>query len=290
MTDLNQGGVGGVPALFECFAQQMGLRFEVSLETMGGSNFDFHYEQRAALIARPWDHVVLQGYSTLDADAPGDASKLIAYSSRLATMFQSRNPRVDVRLVATWSRADQTYLPSGHWFGKPIDAMAKDIRVAYDRAAENSPYIQAVIPVGQAWNRAIESAVAARDPSQGVRRDQINLWAPDNYHASAQGYYLEALVIFGSVTGRDSRTLGPKEIAAARLGIAPAEARSRFSKIAFETSGQAKPTAGCRRQPARKHRAATRRHEIGGRHFLAHRRHSNPGRRQGISHDRRVVQ
>ena len=232
--DLNQDGMGGIPALFKSFTGQAGLHYEVSLETAAGVNLDFHYEEKSALIARAWDHVVLQAYSTLDADAPGDAFKLIDYSARLAAAFRSKNPHVDVRLVATWSRADQTFLPSGHWFGKPIEAMAQDLRAACDRAAENSPSIRAVMPVGQAWNRAIEMAVATRNPYEGIRPGQINLWAPDNYHASTHGYYLEALVIFGSVTGRDPRALGREEIAAAQLGIAPAEAVA-LQEIALET-------------------------------------------------------
>ena len=157
--DLNHDGIGGVPALFKSFTSQAGLDYVVSLETAAGTNLDFHYEQKSALIVRAWDHVVLQAYSTLDADAPGDTTKLIDYSARLASLIRSKNPQVDVRLVATWSRADQTFLPSGHWFGKPIEAMAQDIRAACNRAAESSPYIRAVVPVGQAWNRAIELAV-----------------------------------------------------------------------------------------------------------------------------------
>lgn len=232
--DLNHDGMGGIPALFKSFTGQAGLHYEVSLETAAGANLDFHYQEKPALIARPWDHVVLQAYSTLDADAPGDAFKVIDYSARLASLFRSKNPHVDVRLVATWSRADQTFLPAGHWFGKPIEAMAQDLRAACNRAAENSPDIRAVVPVGQAWNRAIELAVATRNPYEGSRPGQVNLWAPDNYHGSTHGYYLEALVIFGSVTGRDPRALGREEIAAAQLGIAPAEAVA-LQQIARET-------------------------------------------------------
>ena len=234
VTDLNHDGMGGVPALFKTFTSQVGLDYVVSLETAAGTNLDFHYQQKSALIGRAWDHVVLQAYSTLDADAPGDAAKLLDYSARLTNLFHSKNPHVEVRLVATWSRADQTFLPSGHWFGKPIEAMAQDIRTACNRAAERSPSIRAVIPVGQAWNRAIELAVATRNPYESIRLGQINLWAADNYHASTHGYYLEALVIFGSVTGRDPRALGREEIAAAQLGIAPAEAVA-LQQIARET-------------------------------------------------------
>jgi hypothetical protein len=234
VTDLNHGGMGGVPALFKAFTREAGLAYDVSLETASGMNLDFHFEQKAALIARAWDHVVVQGYSTLDADAPGDAGKIVDYSVRLAQLFHTANPHVDVRLVATWSRTDQTYPASGHWFGKPIEAMAIDVRAAYDQAAKHSSFIRAVIPVGQAWNRAIAEGLAARNPYQGVGPAQMNLWAEDNYHASVYGYYLEALVIFGSVTGRDPRSLGRKEQVAAQLGISPALALA-LQRIAHAT-------------------------------------------------------
>jgi hypothetical protein len=234
VTDLNHDGMGGIPALFKSFTSQAGFDYDVSLETIAGANLDIHYETKLALLTRAWDHVVLQAYSTLDANAPGDASRLIDYSARLASLFQSMNPHVDVRLVATWSRADQTYLQSGHWFGQPIEAMALDIRAACDVAAGHTLYIGAVVPVGQAWNRAIRKGVAARNPYLKIRPGQINLWASDGYHASTFGYYLEALMIFGSVTGRDPRVLGSNEIAAAELGIARAMAVT-LQAIAFAT-------------------------------------------------------
>jgi len=234
VTDLNHDGVGGIPALFKSFTSQAGFDYDVSLETIAGANLDIHYETKLALLARAWDQVVLQAYSTLDANAPGDASKLIDYSARLASLFQSMNPHVELRLVATWSRADQTYLQSGHWFGQPIEAMALDNRAACDVAAGHTLYRGAVVPVGQAWNRAIRKGVAARNPYVKIRPGQINLWASDGYHASTFGYYLEALVIFGSVTGRDPRVLGSKEIAAAELGITRAMAVT-LQSIAFAT-------------------------------------------------------
>ena len=52
VTDLNREGMGGVPALFKCFAREAGLDYDVSLETASGMNLDFHYEQKSALIAR----------------------------------------------------------------------------------------------------------------------------------------------------------------------------------------------------------------------------------------------
>ncbi|HWN07070.1 MAG TPA: DUF4886 domain-containing protein [Steroidobacteraceae bacterium] len=234
VTDLNREGIGGIPALFAAFARQAGLEYDVHLETAGSTNLDFHYREKSALIGRAWDHVVVQGYSTLDADAPGSAGTIVEYATKLAQMFHAANPRVDVRLFATWSRADQTWLESGHWFGKPIDAMAIDVRAAYDKAAGRSPQVRAVIPVGEAWSRAIAQGIAAANPYKAVGPDQINLWAEDGYHASAYGSYLAALVIFGSVTGRDPRDLGGDEEAAAELRIEPGQARM-LQRIAFET-------------------------------------------------------
>ena len=42
VTDLNDEGIGGVPALFKSFATQAGLDYDVSLETRGGSGLEFH--------------------------------------------------------------------------------------------------------------------------------------------------------------------------------------------------------------------------------------------------------
>ena len=92
VTDLNGEGIGGVPALFKSFTREAGLAYDVSLETAPGMNLDFHFQQKATLISRAWDHVVVQGYSTLDDQAPGDARKIIDYSARLAQLFHAANP------------------------------------------------------------------------------------------------------------------------------------------------------------------------------------------------------
>ena len=64
------------------------------------------------------------------------------------------------------------------------------------------------MPVGLAWNRAFAAGVADPNPYDGITPGQINLWAYDSYHASEFGYYLEALLVFGKVTGHDPLSLG----------------------------------------------------------------------------------
>src|SRR5688500_14809812 len=46
VTDLNNEGIGGVPALFKVFTVQAGLSFDVSLETRGGVGLDFHLQNK----------------------------------------------------------------------------------------------------------------------------------------------------------------------------------------------------------------------------------------------------
>jgi hypothetical protein len=232
VTDLNNEGVGGIPALFKLFTQEAGLDWQVSLETSPGKDLQWHLEHKESLIDRPFDHVVLQSFSTLDPAHPGDPTTLIKATGTLVSVLRARNSKVDVWLDSTWSRADLTYQPSGHWYGKPIDAMEKELRAGYDKAAA-TPGVHGVLPVGQAFNRAIESGLATANPYQGVGVGQINLWATDSYHASTYGYYLEALVAFGAITGKDPSSLGQKETAAAELGISPAQA-SRLQRIAHD--------------------------------------------------------
>jgi hypothetical protein len=233
VTDLNNEGVGGVPALFKSFADQAGLEYDVFLETRPGSGLDYHLENKLGVIGqRGWDTVVMHGQSTLDFDKPGDPDKLVQTSAKMAEVLRARNPKVDIYLMATWSRADQTYQPKGAWAGKPIDQMGRDVRAGYDKAAIVAK-AKAVIPVGDAWNRAMQSGVADSNPYDGVEAGKVNLWTYDHYHASTHGSYLEALVIFGSLTGRDPRSLGENECSGYELGLSRPEVKA-LQQVAFD--------------------------------------------------------
>jgi hypothetical protein len=234
VTDLNNEGIGGVPALFKSFTQQAGLNYDVFLETRGGSGLDFHLANKADVIGkRGWDVVVMHGYSTLDAEKPRDPAKLVATSKQMAEFLRGRNPNVVLHLMATWSRADQTYPATGAWAGQPIEAMARDVRAAYDKAAAGAPGVKSVIPVGEAWTRAIKTGVADPNPYDGIEPGKLNLWTYDHYHASAYGYYLEALVVFGSLTGRDPRSLGDSECSAYELGFSRPQVKA-LEQVAFD--------------------------------------------------------
>jgi hypothetical protein len=231
--DLNSTGQGGVPALFKSFVAQAGLPYDVYLETEPGVGIDWHLDHKLEMIGqRSWDAVVMHGFSTLDSKKPGDPTLLVASVRQMAQFLRTKNSKTDIRIMATWPRADQVYLPKGAWYGKPIEAMARDVRDGYDRAAAGTAGIT-VVPVGDAWVRAMRTGVADSNPYDGIDADKINLWTYDAYHASTFGYYLEALVLFGSITGRDPRSLGANECSGFELGLSGAQVGA-LQQVAFD--------------------------------------------------------
>jgi hypothetical protein len=233
VTDLNGDGMGGVPALFKRFADEAGLRYEVSLETAAGQTLAWHLANKRSAIDRRWDAAVFQQYSTLDPDTPGDVTSTIPAARDLAALLRQRNPRADISLVATWTRPDLTYPKGKRWSGQPIERMALDLRKADNQVRAAVPSISRVVPVGEAFSCAIAQGVADPNPYDGLTPGKIDLWASDHYHASNEGYYLEALTIFTAATHSDPRKLGRRELAARDLKIRPAVA-VRLQAIAFQ--------------------------------------------------------
>jgi len=113
-----------------------------------------------------------------------------------------------------------------------------------------------VLPVGEAWNRAMQTGVADPNPYDGIAAGRVNLWTYDHYHASTHGYYLEALVVFGRLTGRDPRSLGENECSAYELGLSRPQAKA-LQQVAFDqlaSTGAVKaapPPSAASRNPER---------------------------------------
>jgi hypothetical protein len=131
--------------------------------------------------------------------------------------------------------------------------MAIDIRAGYDEAAAGVG--ASVNPVGEAWSRAMATGVADPNPYDGIAPGQLDLWTWDHYHASSYGYYLEALVVFGNVTGKDPRSLGRNECSGYELGFSSAEVAAlqqvAFDQLAAEGKVTAAPADEARVIPRR---------------------------------------
>ena len=248
ISDLSSDGQGGVPALFKSFTFEAGLDYEVFMETWPGVGLDWHLEHKLAEIGqKPWDTVVMHGYSTLDAKRPGNSDLLVRTVKQMSELLHRRNPEVTVRLMETWPRADLTYLLGGAWYGRPIEAMAGDVHRGYERAARGSA-IKEVIAVGDAWLRAMHDGLADTNPYDGIDAGKLDLWTYDGYHASVYGSYLEALMIFGSVTQLDPRVLGSGECSGFELGLSSAQVGAleqvAFDQLASEGRVKASPSIG----------------------------------------------
>ena len=227
VTDLNHGGVGGVPAIFKAFADEEGVPYDVYVETRPGQAFSYHLREKLPEItSHAWDAVIAHSYSTLDKNHPGDPAELLASGRQLADVLHQKSPNVDFYVMATWSRPDQTFPEGKPWHGKSIYQMGDGVNAAYDSLAATVPGVTGVIAVGEAFNRAIKTGVADGNPYDGIDAGKVDLWAWDYYHASTYGYYLEALMDFGSVTGIDPNALGRGECASYELGMSPDQAQA----------------------------------------------------------------
>ena len=173
----------------------------------------------------------MHGYSTLDRDAPGNPAKLIATVADMAAFLRGLEAKTELYLSATWSRADMVYPEGKPWHDTPIEQMAIDIRAGYDTAAVGVG--ASVNPVGEAWSRAMATGVADPNPYDGIAPGQVDLWTWDHYHASSYGYFLEALVVFGNVTGIDPRSLGRNECSGYELGFSSAETAA-LQQVAYD--------------------------------------------------------
>jgi len=234
----------GVPAIFKQFTLEVGLTdYDVSSELVGGKGLEYWFTvpDTLAKINKPWDAVVMHGFSTLDQAHPGDKTLLLSSSKQIATMFLKANPNAKLWLFATWGRADQVYPDNAPpaWKGKTPQIMGRDVQAAYEQAVKEEPRYAGIVPVGLAWNRAIDTGVADVNPYDGLDANKVDLWAYDHYHASSFGYYLEALMDFGKLTGHDPLELKGKDRVAEALGISPAQSNA-LMQVAHDTLAGAK--------------------------------------------------
>jgi len=122
-----------------------------------------------------------------------------------------------------------------------LAGMTADLRAAFAAKLAANPKLAGVIPVGDAFQRAVDDRIAKGDAFYNAEgtyaayepSDKINLWWDDYLHASRHGSYLSALVIFGTLTGISPASFGASEKAAADLGINPGDA-VRLQRVAAD--------------------------------------------------------
>lgn len=162
-----------------------------------------------------------------------------------------------VWLEQTWARPDMVEAHAATRpdldspDGRPVDtgsaaptyyaslaAMTADLHAAFQARAAANPGFAGVVPVGDAFQRAVDQGLARGHGFYGNAdaTEALDLWWLDRTHASKYGSYLAALTLFGRLSGRDPLALGGNEQAAADLGIAAATARA-LQRVASEELG-----------------------------------------------------
>jgi hypothetical protein len=183
---------------------------------------------------------------------------------RVIPVNPNANPLAKVYLTQTWARPDMVFphlstvpdenypaVPDGrpivdtsdpafpdgfpdtlYYEAEGLAAMTADLHASFAAEAQSNPNFAGVVPVGDAFQRAVDEGVAKADgfyDADGTYaaarpQDKLNLWWIDYLHASREGSYLDALVMFGAITGIDPRSFGANERARGDLGIAAADA------------------------------------------------------------------
>jgi len=163
----------GLPTMVRTLARQAGEPLSVDAVTFGGFSLEDHWNEgsaRRAIARGGWRYVVLQqGPSSL----PESRENLLLWAGR----FNQEIRRAGARpaLYSVWPDITRT-------------SFFDDVSESYRQAAASTDGL--LLPAGEAWRAAWR-----REPGLG-------LYASDDFHPSARGTYLAALVICAQVLGR----------------------------------------------------------------------------------------
>jgi len=219
---------GGVPKLFEEIAKAKGRQVATSAVTAGGKDWSYHLAQPAtgiALAAKTWTWVVLQDLSTRPTQA-GNVAQFMQDGETFSDRIAATSPHAGILLYETWARPARAFLfyhtKPGNVFSGPAQMM-DELHQSYSRlrddlAAKNPDRPVRVALVGTAFARA-----KAQYPA-------ISLDAIDNHHATAEGYYLAALVIYETIY-QDSAKGAPSQFYDGELTI-PADDAAKLQQVA----------------------------------------------------------
>ena len=232
---------GGVPKMVEEIAATKARQLTAESLTSPGVTFGYHLAQPAtatALAAKTWTWVVLQDYST-EPTRMGDVSKFmqdgISFSNRIA----QHSPRAGIVLYETWARPPGVFYQTlgGRQFTGPTDMMA-DLHSSYDALGKKLAAINPNRPVRVALVGTAFARCHAEFPD-------LVLDAADHHHATQEGYYLAAMVIF-EVIYHQSATDAPLIFFNGVVSIPPTDA-PKLQQVADEVSGTWDPRPALKR-------------------------------------------
>ena len=154
------------------------VQIEYATVAPGGVNLEDHWTftgARDALLARPWDVVVLQQGPSSLLESQVD---LRTWAVRWAELARGRGIRT--AMLTVWPEAARAYA---------FPAVVRSYRAAAVAARAT------LLPAGSAWLAAWR------------RAPRLALYGPDDFHPSVLGSTLAALVVYARLTGTPPRAV-----------------------------------------------------------------------------------
>lgn len=251
------GPFGGIPAIFQSFANQQGLNAHTTIAARGATTLS---QQEAASrggyganLAGNYQTVFGQDKTDAGLNPGTNTSKGATPSGELEQGLQGLkglNPQA--RLIANENPAPPDSL-HGHTAQQITGENHDNTNAAAKQAGASG-----VAPVGDAFQNAINDGIASdlppqkgkaldasgnavlkphkagENPNIDPRNGKIQLYAQDDHHPSAAGAYLSGLVQYGKATGIDPRTVDPQHETSRGLGV-PDSVADKLKKVAAQT-------------------------------------------------------
>jgi hypothetical protein len=183
---------GGVPKMVEAIARAEEHHMAVASLSAPGVDWSWHLAQpatAAALSSKVWTWIVLQDYSTRPTRM-GNVPQFMRDGAIFSDRIAQHSPRAGIVLYETWARPPGDFYKTsgGRQFPGPDDMMA-DLHRSYGALGNKLAAMNAHRPVRVAQVGTAFARCHAEFPA-------IPLDAADHHHATQEGYYLAALVIY----------------------------------------------------------------------------------------------
>jgi hypothetical protein len=222
---------GGVPEMVAIIARAKGLDVTAYSLTSPGVDWSWHLANPATaeVLAKSWTWMVLQDYSTRPTRM-GNVAQFMRDGDTFSDRLARNSPHAGIVLYETWARPPGDFYKTsgGRQFSGPADMMA-DLHRAYGALGMKLIALNPDRPVRIALVGTAFARCHAEYPA-------IPLDAADHHHATEEGYYLAALVIYETLYHQTAAG-APTTFFNGVVKISDEEAKE-LQRVADEVSGK----------------------------------------------------
>lgn len=262
-----KGPWGGIPALFQAFSNEQGLKSSTSMEAVSATDLSKQAKHEGGEIGgQKYNTLILQDKTNEGLNSAskagtagselqkgvGEVSKIVRAKNPAAKVYVNENPNTpDTSIKAGLSSSAVTAQDHNNFSAaaKADHAKMAPVGDAFQRAISEGvadPKPATVLPKSEQRVNGDETlvqtpagtkATSTTDPTSSnpnISSDgKIQLYGEDDHHPSSAGAYLSALTQYGAVTKIDPRSLGANDQVAKNLDI-PSWAAAKLQTVAAQ--------------------------------------------------------